>query len=99
MTRRPASTLLAVCAIATTSTAYANPAGEHRPPHAVTTDARPPAPPPPTPTPPPPSTVEVPPVLHAALSALGIVTPRRLPSGAPACGNVATKAPRPERCR
>jgi hypothetical protein len=34
----------------------------------------------------------------AVLAVLGISKPRELPSGAPACGNVATRAPRPASC-
>jgi hypothetical protein len=37
-------------------------------------------------------------VIDGVFAALGIATPRVLRSGAPACGNVQTKGPRPAHC-
>jgi hypothetical protein len=37
-------------------------------------------------------------VVDAVLAIFGITAPRRLASGAPACGNVQTKGPRPVQC-
>lgn len=88
-----ASTLLAVMAIAT-SPALAGPdarSDRESAPH----EARvaPKAPPAPHATTAPPTTTAAPPAV-----AIGVAQPRLMPSGAPACGNVATRAPRPREC-
>ena len=99
MTKRKVTKLFAVVALATGTPAMAGPDDDRVPargaaPSAIARsqpdpwlgvrEARPP--------------VQPAPVTRAVLALFGISTPRRLPNGAPACGNVASRAPRSADC-
>ena len=87
MTKRKATKLFAVVALAAASAAPTV-AGPHPTSHPVETT------PAPTPTP------EIQPavLVQSVLALFGISLPRTLPNGAPACGNVGTRAARPVDC-
>jgi hypothetical protein len=97
MTKRKVTKLFAVVALATSTPALAGPEHDHREPITVQADPWASAP---APTPAPrPAPVAAPALVDAVLAVFGISAPRRLPSGAPACGNVASRAPRPADCK
>lgn len=89
MTPRKVTKLFAVVALATATPAVAGPQHAN---HEKKTDqvaVKEPVAPTPTPTPVP--AVETKTMLESALALLGVTVPRRLPNGAPACGNVQGK--------
>ncbi|MEO8705105.1 MAG: hypothetical protein ABI867_33940 [Kofleriaceae bacterium] len=95
MSKRRVTTLFAVVALAASAPAIAGPEHDHHEPAVTQPDpwatARAPVPV---------TTLPLAPALGEAVLALfGISSPRRLPNGAPACGNVASRAPRPVDCK
>ena len=104
MTKRKVTKLFAVVALATSTQAVAGPGHEHvapaRTPATTMVAHRAPeadqwatpdrATPPPVP--------QVGPITAQVLAVFGISAPRRLSNGAPACGNVASRAPRRADC-
>jgi len=107
MTKRKVTKLFAVVALATSAPAVAGPGHDHPAPAPtpakiitiavqapqadpwVTPDRATPAKPP----------QQLSPITAQVLALFGISVPRRLASGAPACGNVASRAPRPADCQ
>ncbi len=105
MTKRRVTKLFAVVALTSSAPALADHARVKDAPvkveahatHATPTPRPDPWATPPTPTPT--HTEPLPPLMTSLFSLLGISVPRQLPNGAPACGNVASRAPRPVDCK